>query len=108
MSTLVGTPLYMAPEILSGSKYAEDVDWWAIGVILYVLLCGYPPFEADNESDLRKEIFDSGIKFDSADWSNVSDEAQDLVRKLLTIDNSKRIKIEDIINHPWMQEECSR
>lgn len=54
MSSLVGTPLYMAPEILSGKKYKEEVDWWAIGVILYVLLCGYPPFNADNEVELKK------------------------------------------------------
>lgn len=54
MSSLVGTPLYMAPEILSGKKYNEEVDWWAIGVILYVLLVGYPPFESDNETDLKK------------------------------------------------------
>jgi serine/threonine protein kinase len=79
MSTLVGTPLYMAPEILSGKKYNEVVDWWAIGVMLYVLLCGYPPFEADNESELKKEIYEKGIKYDAADWENVSEEGRDLV-----------------------------
>lgn len=64
LSTAVGTPLYMAPEILQGSKYGEDVDWWSIGVILYVLLCGYPPFESDNEVDLKNEILLNGINFD--------------------------------------------
>lgn len=53
---------------------------------MYVLLCGYPPFESDNEPDLKKEIFEGGIKFDSEDWGNVSGEAQDLVRKLLAIE----------------------
>lgn len=102
MSSAVGTPLYMAPEILKGQKYDEQVDWWSIGVILYVLLCGYPPFESENEVDLKNEILSSEIKFDPEDWGKVSDEAQDLVRKLLTIENSKRIKAEEIINHPWM------
>ena len=73
MSTSVGTPLYMAPEILSGNKYDEDVDWWSIGIILYVLLCGYPPFESDNEVDLLKEIKNGGIKFDADDWSGISE-----------------------------------
>jgi serine/threonine protein kinase len=88
--------------MLVGKKYDEEVDWWSIGVILYVLLCGYPPFESDNEVDLRNEILNIGVKFDSADWENVSEEARDLVKKLLVIDQSQRIKVEEIINHPWM------
>lgn len=92
----------MAPQILSGMKYDEQVDWWSIGVILYVLLCGYPPFESQNEVDLKKEIMSSGVKFDADDWGNISTEAKDLVKKLLTIENKKRIKAEDLINHPWM------
>lgn len=92
MSSLVGTPLYMAPEILTGKRYDEEVDWWSIGVILYVLLCGYPPFESDNELDLQKEIMNEGIKFDSSDWSSVSEEARDLVHKLLTVEQDKRIR----------------
>ena len=67
------------------------VDWWAIGVILYVLLVGYPPFESDNETDLKKEIYEGGIKFDPSDWDHISEEAQDLVRKLMTIEQGKRI-----------------
>ena len=69
--------------MLTGKKYDEEVDWWSIGVILYVLLCGYPPFESDNEVDLRSEILNIGVKFDSADWENVSEEARDLVKRLL-------------------------
>lgn len=72
LSTAVGTPLYMAPQILQGSKYGEVCDWWSIGVILYVLLCGYPPFQSDNEVDLKTEILHNGIKFDDDDWKNIS------------------------------------
>ena len=72
LSTAVGTPLYMAPEILQGAKYGEVVDWWPIGVILYVLLCGYPPFESDNEIDLKSEILNNGIKFEEDDWKHIS------------------------------------
>lgn len=97
----------MAPEILSGKKYNEEVDWWAIGVILYVLLCGYPPFDADNEVQLKKEIYEEGIKFDPADWGEVSDEAQHLVRRLLTVDQGKRITVEEIMGHPWMLGEAN-
>ena len=76
LSTAVGTPLYMAPEILTGRKYDEQVDWWSIGVMLYVMLCGYPPFESDNEVELKKEILSSGVKFDKDDWGSISPEGR--------------------------------
>lgn len=76
--------------------------------MLYVLLCGYPPFESENEVDLKKEITTGGIKFDEDDWSKVSDEARNLVKDLLTIDNEKRIRADQIINHPWMVIEARR
>jgi serine/threonine protein kinase len=60
MSTTIGTPLYMAPEIFMGEKYRGAVDIWSIGVILYILLCGYPPFEC---VDLQKEVKSAEIKF---------------------------------------------
>jgi serine/threonine protein kinase len=108
LSTAVGTPLYMAPEILQGSKYGEVCDWWSIGVIMYVLLCGYPPFESDNEVDLKSEILHNGIKFDEDDWKNISEEAKHLVTHLLTINPEKRIKTEEILSHPWMTGETSK
>ena len=76
LSTAVGTPLYMAPEILTGRKYDEQVDWWSIGVMLYVMLCGYPPFESVNEVELKKEILSSGVKFDEDDWGSISPEGR--------------------------------
>ncbi len=73
MSTAIGTPLYMAPEIFMGEKYKRAVDVWSLGVILYVLMCGYPPFEFENETELRNQIKSSEIKFHEADWAEVSE-----------------------------------
>lgn len=75
---------------------------------MYVLLCGYPPFESDNEVDLKTEILNTGIKFDENDWGNISPEARDMVTHLLTINPDKRIKSEEILSHPWMTGETSK
>lgn len=76
--------------------------------MLYVLLCGYAPFESENEDDLKKEILTVGVKFDPEDWSKVSEDAQNLVRKLLTVDHTLRIRAGDIVDHPWIVNEAKK
>ena len=93
MKTIVGTPFYVAPEVLSGN-YDKSCDVWSIGVILYILLCGYPPFDGDNNTEIFKSILKNDIEFDSEDWAEVSSEAIDLIKKMLTKNHSERITIE--------------
>ena len=90
MHTVVGTPYYVAPEVLRG-EYDKQCDVWSLGVILYVFLCGYPPFEGDNNKEIFKNVLKSKLEFDDADWGSISDEAKDLVSKMLCKDASKRI-----------------
>lgn len=102
MKTVVGTPYYVAPEVLKGS-YDMRCDVWSLGVILYVFLCGYPPFEGDNNKEIFKNVLKSELAFDPADWGAVSPEAKDLVSKMLEKDPAKRITAETCQDHPWFK-----
>lgn len=84
--------------------YGKECDLWSCGVILFILLGGYPPFDDESEPNLFRRIR-SG-KYDMGDpvWSAVSDDAKDLIKKLLTVDPTKRLTIEGILEHPWMKE----
>lgn len=88
-------------------KYKGAVDIWSIGVILYVLMCGYPPFQSENPIDLQNEIKTGEISFYQADWAEVSDKAKDLIAKMLERDPDKRITIDKIYDHPWIVDEVS-
>ena len=90
MHTVVGTPYYVAPEVLKGN-YDISCDVWSLGVILYVFLCGYPPFEGDNNKEIFRNVLKQKLTFDPADWNTVSDEAKDLVSKMLAKKPSDRI-----------------
>lgn len=105
-----GTPLYIAPEVLNaglfktGPPYGLAADMWSIGVILYVLLCGYPPFRAKTQNDQFKKVVAG--KFDFPEhkvWGNISAEAKDLITKLIVPEPSKRLTAEQALNHPWMK-----
>lgn len=102
MNLVIGSPYYIAPEVLDGS-YNEKCDIWSCGVILFVLLSGCPPFDADTREELAMQIKTSKVEFDSYEWNHVSQKAKDLVLKMLNRDVKKRLSAEDVLNHPWLQ-----
>lgn len=89
-TTAWGTPGYVAPEVIMGKKYGKEVDVWSIGVILYILLWGYPPFYSESNSELFEQIKEGKIEFQSPYWDEVSDNAKDLIKNLLTVDPKKK------------------
>ncbi|KAL2298440.1 hypothetical protein Nmel_015437 [Mimus melanotis] len=109
MKTLCGTPMYLAPEVLNSlgtAGYSRAVDCWSLGVILFVCLCGYPPFNEQNtQLSLKDQITHGKYTFIAKEWKHVSDMALDLVKKLLVVDPSKRLTTEEALEHPWLQDE---
>ena len=104
MSTTCGTPGYVAPEILAQKgSYGREVDLWSLGVILYILLCGFPPFYDDNNTALYNQIKRGDYSFPSPYWDNVSKPAIDLIRKLLTVDPAARLTVEQALGHAWIK-----
>jgi len=112
MHALVGTSYYCAPEVLAGDYQGNGEDLWSLGVILYMLLSGSAPFDGPNDDvilDNIRHAKDCYPKMSNSFWQNVSLEAKDLVRCLLTIDPKQRITAEDALKHPWFEvEEAKR
>ncbi|KAL4285039.1 hypothetical protein GQ457_16G006470 [Hibiscus cannabinus] len=98
---IVGSPYYMAPEVLK-RNYGPEVDVWSAGVILYILLCGVPPFWAETEQGVAQAIIRSVIDFKRDPWPKVSDNAKDLVRKMLNPDPKLRLTAQEVLEHPWI------
>jgi len=107
MQTACGTPGYVAPEVLKNEKYGPAVDMWSIGVILYILLCGFPPFYHENTKQLYKQIKKGEYSFVKPYWTQISEDAKDLVSILLTVDPDKRATPDDVLNHKWISGEAS-
>ncbi|MBA0615515.1 hypothetical protein Godav_015641, partial [Gossypium davidsonii] len=101
-SEIVGSPYYMAPEVLK-RNYGPEVDVWSAGVILYILLCGVPPFWAETEQGVAQAIIRSVIDFKRDPWPKVSDNAKDLVKKMLNPDPKQRLTAQEVLEHPWLQ-----
>lgn len=102
--TLVcGTIGYMAPEIVRKQNYGKPVDMWAFGVVLYILLCGYPPFYHENQKALAEQIIRGQYSYHPQYWSNVSEDAKDLISKLLDINPHTRLTVDGALQHPWLQ-----
>eukprot|EP00698_Gefionella_okellyi_P018301 TRINITY_DN546_c0_g1_i5.p1 TRINITY_DN546_c0_g1~~TRINITY_DN546_c0_g1_i5.p1 ORF type:complete len:202 (-),score=16.18 TRINITY_DN546_c0_g1_i5:707-1312(-) len=101
LRTPCGTPLYMAPEVLRRKGYDHTVDLWSLGVMLYKMLCGYPPFREENEAQLFDKILNGDYDFPVAEWSQISASAKDLIGRLLVVTPSKRYSCSEVLNHPW-------
>ena len=100
MQSKVGTPYYVAPEVLTGN-YNESCDVWSAGVILYVLLCGSPPFYGRNDYEIITMVTSMRYKMNPIQWKNVSDEAKDLVKRIL-VPFHRRLTFKEVLAHPWM------
>ncbi|XP_018666684.2 MAP kinase-activated protein kinase 5 [Ciona intestinalis] len=122
------TPYYVSPQVLEAQRrhrrerssvsvsspytYDKSCDMWSLGVIIYILLCGYPPFYSEHPSSrraidrsMRRKIMNGTYNFPEREWERVSEPAKDIVRKLLCVDPHERMNIEDLVQHPWLNEE---
>ncbi|CAG7825533.1 unnamed protein product [Allacma fusca] len=104
MYTVCGTPTYVAPEILAESGYGMKVDVWALGVIVYVLLCGYPPFVSPTgeQEDLFDLILSGEYDFLPEQWNEISDDAKDLIQRMIESDVDIRLCADEVLDHPWL------
>lgn len=106
MDRVVGTIGYMSPEILLASCFNKAADIWASGVILYILLSGMPPFASRSNRDVIERSAKGEYSLQGHEWEHVSEDAKDLIRKMLTFDPSSRITAEEVLNHPWIRMVC--
>lgn len=106
LSTVCGTPTYVAPEILAETGYGLQVDVWAMGVITYILLCGFPPFvsQSNNQDELFDQILGGRFEFMSPYWDGISASAQELIRGMLQVDVTQRLTAVQVLVHPWLQQ----
>ena len=102
MHTRVGTPYYIAPEVI-GRNYGPECDLWSIGVILYILLCGYPPFWGDSDAEIFKRVRHGDYDKDGPEWAAMSDTGKDLIGQLLQLDPDDRPTPDECLRHPFLR-----
>jgi serine/threonine protein kinase len=98
----LGSPLYMAPEIIQERQYDQRVDIWSIGVIVYILLSGRPPFRGKSKPEIFKSILHHELAFDHEIWDKISADAKDFIKQALVKDHTKRANAKDLLEHPWI------
>eukprot|EP00980_Cylindrotheca_fusiformis_P014506 scaffold3875_cov123-Cylindrotheca_fusiformis.AAC.26 len=108
LTTQCGTPGYVAPEILEGKSYDTQADMWSLGVIVYILLGGYPPFIEQNQRELFRKIRKGQYEFHEEYWGQVSDDAKNLIRELLTVSPSKRYDAAGAMKNSWIGADASK
>jgi calcium-dependent protein kinase len=104
METKVGTSLYMAPEVLQ-KNYTSACDTWSLGVILFIMLCGCPPFDGDEDSEIFSAILNQEFDFGDETWDDVSEDAKDLITNIL-VDEKKRLTPKECLSHKWVKQHC--
>uniref|UniRef100_A0A8C7NXK7 Serine/threonine-protein kinase DCLK2 n=1 Tax=Oncorhynchus mykiss TaxID=8022 RepID=A0A8C7NXK7_ONCMY len=104
--TVCGTPTYVAPEIIAETGYGLKVDIWAVGVIAYILLCGFPPFRgsSDDQEVLFDQILMRPLEFPLLYWDNVSETAKELIRSMLQVEVDQRYTAVQVLEHPWVKD----
>ena len=102
MKKIIGTYVYMAPEVISG-EYDEKCDVWSLGIMLYIMLCGIPPFCGRNDQEVVSRIQNAPLSFSHSNWNNISEEAKALVMNMLKKNPGQRLSIEEVFNDPWIQ-----
>jgi calcium/calmodulin-dependent protein kinase I len=102
LKTACGTPNYVAPEILMQKGYGKEVDVWSLGVILFILLCGYPPFYDESDAALFELIMKGHFDFDERYWSDITHGVKKLISHILKVDPFQRLDTEQILAHPWI------
>uniref|UniRef100_A0A914EMF4 Aurora kinase n=1 Tax=Acrobeloides nanus TaxID=290746 RepID=A0A914EMF4_9BILA len=98
-----GTPTYVAPEVLAQLGYGFEIDVWSLGILLHVLLVGYPPFRNPNRANLFKMIIKANLNLNQSIYEHVSKEAKRLISEILTPLVDRRLKAVEVVNHPWTQ-----
>ncbi len=101
MDSTIGTMYFFSPEVIKGS-YSEKCDIWSLGIILYFMLCGYPPFSGENDNQLIQNILNGKLNFPKTEWKNISDSAKDLISKMLCPEK-KRLSAKEIMNQKWFK-----
>jgi len=107
LTTKAGTPYYVAPQVLSG-KYDHMSDIWSLGVITYVMLCGYPPFFGDTDAEVLAKVRSGAYTFNNSDWKGISEDAKDLIRVMLKMNPSDRCTAEQALGHDWIKKQAPR
>lgn len=105
MRSKSGTPYYVAPEVLAG-KYTEKCDIWSVGVLTYILLCGYPPFNGRTDKDILAQVRRGYVKFPEPEWLDISENAKNFVQQLLDFNPNNRLSAEAALEHAWINTEC--
>jgi len=107
LTTKAGTPYYVAPQVLAG-KYDQSADLWSLGVIMYVVLCGYPPFYGETDADVLAKVRLGNFSFNAADWKSISEDAKNLIRMLLKMNPRDRYTAEQALNHVWVRNKAPK
>jgi calcium-dependent protein kinase len=107
MNKVSGTPYYIAPEVLF-EKYDEKCDVWSVGIIMYILLCGYPPFNGDNDNEILNKIKLGKFVFPAEEWAGVAEQAKDMINCMLRFNPAERLSASDCLKHPWFQNHLSK